>query len=340
MKVLFSVSAENLKLSNQELEALFEIYDLDSKKQSKHKITIINSKKATKAKIKKLSNRSSMLKFSGKLISETSPKNLEKEFQKINWAFIKCPFCLRIKTENPKLKEKIPALERTLSSIIWKSLKKPSVDLENPITQITIIINKKAYITEKIWEFKTGRFKDRDPKQKPAFHPTSLKPKLSRLLVNLSRSKKSLLDPFCGAGSILIEASLLNIKTKGYDIDNRMIQKAFINLIHYKCKNFLLKKLDATKLHKELKSESVEAIATDPPYGQSAYVGAKDISTLYKEFLTSASKVLKKGSYIALIHPHKLKKNKFLTKSLKEISSHSLYVHGGLTRKILVLKKK
>ena len=96
-----------------------------------------------------------------------------------------------------------------------------------------------------------------------------------------------------------------------------------------------LKQANALDLDKHYKS--IDAIATDPPYGRSSHVGAKNVKELYTGFLKSAHKVLKKGKYVALLYPHYIKFT--IPKKWKTIDRASIYVHGGLTRKILVLKK-
>ena len=49
----------------------------------------------------------------------------------------------------------------------------------------------------------------RRPRARPFFHPAAIFPKLSRALVNLSRvgAGEVFLDPFCGTGSLLLEAT-------------------------------------------------------------------------------------------------------------------------------------
>ena len=201
---------------------------------------------------------------------------------------------------------------------------------------------KKTYLRRKIWEVSKGRFLEREPQKKPAFHPTSLKPKLARALVNISRAKPKeiLLDPFCGAGSILIEAGLLGIKIIGSDFDSEMITRAKKNLKFYKIKNHKLMRSDATQLEKTFKPNSIDAIATDLPYGRSSRASLKNLAQLYNKFLISANKVLKKRKFAAIMYPHYINLPKLTNKNLwKTISKAELYVHGGLTRKILVLRK-
>lgn len=59
-----------------------------------------------------------------------------------------------------------------------------------------------------------------------------LPPKLARMMVNIAQPKKALLDPFCGSGTVLMEAILLHPEAEivGSDIDKRQTDGATINL--------------------------------------------------------------------------------------------------------------
>lgn len=200
---------------------------------------------------------------------------------------------------------------------------------------------KNAYLDgAEIWRVQQGRFIDREPTKKPAFHPTSLKPKLARLLVNLAQPKKTIVDPFCGTGSILLEAGILGYKAVGIDIEWRSSQRAKENMRHYGSKYHLSEEKDwqiiigdATKIDKIFKS--IDAIATDPPYGRSSTLAGRKIKELYEEFLKAASKVVK--GRIVIVKPKDLKMK--LPKTLKKIASFDWYVHRSLTREILVLER-
>ena len=177
-----------------------------------------------------------------------------------------------------------------------------------------------------------------------------LKPKLARLLVNLTGAKKQLLDPFCGTGSILIEAGVIGITPFGSDIDRKMVWYSQVNTKQFDVKAEL-KQLDATQLETEFKN--IEAIACDPPYGKSSTLAGKKLQELYPKFLSSANKILRKGSRLVMIRPHYLKlriptnrrfavpriKDSSVSKDWKKLGEFDWYVHGGLTRKILVLEK-
>lgn len=340
MKYIVALSGENVSLAISELEALFSPNKLSVVKQTKAQI-IINSE-IKENELIKLANRSAMLKSVSTHIADMNNLFLNA-FDKINWSWVKSPFCVRVQDLT---KSKGPEIESHLASLIWQKLKNPSVNLEKPKTTVYFTIDEhKITLAKLLWKKQKARFKLRNPAKRPATHPTALKPKLARLLTNLSRANKGiLLDPFCGTGAILTEASILGCKVIGTDIDSRMIDRAKINFNFYKqiykYKSHRIFKLDVASLSKQFKSNSIDAIATDPPYGRSSYVGANNIKELYKTFLTQSHKVLKKGKCLAMLYPHYIPVKKILAKNKwKILCDNGIYVHGGLTRKVLVLKK-
>lgn len=344
MKYLFHFSGENLDLALAELHALLEVYSLKFKVLKDKETILIVESRATEEHIEKLSKRSALLKSSSVLIY-TAKSLLLKEFEKVKWSeWVKPPFCVRVEDLSGPTE---PGLEGRLASPIWWAIKNPSVDLNNPKTTVYIILNKKAtYITKLIWKKQSGRFKGREPSEKPAFHPTALKPKLARLLVNLARAKESftMLDPFCGTASIPIEAAVLGCRVIGSDIDKIMVKGAKTNLEFYKklykYKDYKVLQANALELEKNFAKNSIDAIATDPPYGRSSFVGAKSLKDLYKDFLVSSQKILKQKSFMTLVYPNSIKVEPMISrKNWKIIDRGEWFVHGGLTRKILILRK-
>jgi tRNA G10 N-methylase Trm11 len=104
-------------------------------------------------------------------------------------------------------------------------------------------------------------------------NPTmTLSPRAARVLVNLSATEetKTLLDPFCGLGTILQEALVCGYNVVGVDKSRGFVEKARSNLAWLKEEYGLSPKLevnllhgDATKLeHQRL--PPFEAIATEP----------------------------------------------------------------------------
>ncbi|MEM2873833.1 MAG: DNA methyltransferase [Candidatus Nanoarchaeia archaeon] len=344
MHYLFQLSGESLDLAQQELEALFYPRKFIIKKRFNNFLLV--KANVSEDFVKKISERSAFLHLASLVIKELKSLMLV-ELDKVNWSFVKAPFCVRV-IDLTNLAA--PRLEARLAGPIYHHLihergKTPSalVSLENPKTTVLFVITDgKVYVAKLLWRASKGRFVQREPIKKPAFHPTSLKPKLARLLVNLSRAKKNqtLLDPFCGTGSVLIEAAILGCKPIGTDIDAEMVKGSKTNLKFYKLRA-KVQEGNALELEKLFKPNSIDAIATDPPYGKSTKVGARSINALYRGFFATANKVLKPKHFLSLIYPHYIKAKKFVNNRIwKTIFESSLYVHGGLTRKFLVLQKR
>jgi len=166
-----------------------------------------------------------------------------------------------------------------------------------------------------------------------------LKPKWARLLINLARVKRggTLLDPFCGTGSILIEAYYLDLVPTGMDLDWKAIKKSKLNLFHYQIPA-KINVGDATKLEEFYKPNSIDGIATDLPYGRSSTVAGREISKLYYDFLKSALKVLKPGAYLVMMRASEVHNRTPV--GYERIGKGDIYAHRGLTRRAIILRKK
>jgi len=208
------------------------------------------------------------------------------------------------------------------------------IDLEKPEFSIPLSRIGRLYLAAIEIPLKRN-FDQRKPQFRPYFHPTSMHPKIARVLVNLARVKKgnSILDPFCGTGGILIEAGLMGIKARGSDIDEEMVAGCSRNLQHYDIEGEI-KLIDAMKIDKEF--SDVDAIVTDMPYGRSSFTTEKDLRKFYNEFISVAGNLLQKGRYLVIVMPDKFTPE---PENFSVVDEFSLYVHKSLTRKILVMKR-
>jgi tRNA (guanine10-N2)-dimethyltransferase len=344
-KYIFELSGENFELAIQELIALFETKKAKLKVLKQFNNFVLVESALSENIVSKLMERSSLVWKAAVLIRELKSLFLG-ELEKVKWSFVKLPFCVRVDDLAGYARFK---MEAKLAGPIYDyhahhdGKTEVLVNLEKPKTTVLFILtNKVNYVTKLLWKSEKGRFLQREPIKKPVFHPTSLKPRLARLLINLSRVQKgkTLLDPFCGTGSVLIEAAILGTNPVGMDIDAKMVSGSKTNLKFYRQKAKLIQG-NALELQKSFKLDSIDAIATDPPYGRSTFVGAKSLKALYKGFFSSAYIVLKPKRYLSLLYPHYINAKKMFNKRhWKMIFETEMYVHGGLTRKFLVLQKK
>lgn len=186
-------------------------------------------------------------------------------------------------------------------------------------------------------------FQKRDigrPAQRTIF---SIPPRISNILVNLAWAKRgdTLLDPFCGIGTILQEAVLNGVSIRGIDSDAECIKSSIENLEwlskEYKIEIPNLEKIitqgDARKLSEILGEETIDAIATEPflgdpirnrPSEDEARKMLEEISILYNSVLSEMFKVLKHGKRIAMVSPRiRFTKTKDVGLDFKQIAERA-----------------
>ena len=134
-------------------------------------------------------------------------------------------------------------------------------DLHAPQTRLMIVVQ-----TSRLWFgeilAEPGRaYRQHD--EKPYRTSSSLPSRLARALVNLvSPPAQTLLDPFCGTGSILLEAQCVGLQAYGVDLNPKMAGMSRRNLAHfgYPAQVARQNALEFT--------QPVDAIVTDLPYGR------------------------------------------------------------------------
>ena len=185
-------------------------------------------------------------------------------------------------------------------------------------------------------------FHERSPGKRPFFKPGPLDPFLSRALVNLARLRvgSTFWDPFCGTGGMALEACLVGSgKIICGDIDPTMARGAQRNLRHYGCSTITLCQI-ADAAMPPVAPGSVSAVATDPPYGRSTTLGGRGRKELYKSFLERAAEALVRGSYIVFAAPADERVWVLAEDSgFRMVERHYMYVHGSLTREIVVARR-
>jgi len=239
-------------------------------------------------------------------------------------------FSLRIHSEDNKRPS-----ESEYAGYIWRNIEKkgirPYVNLSNPKTPLEIILHKdKTYCAILEWE-NSEDFESRKAHLSPAPHPTGMNPKMARALVNIL-NENEITDLFCGSGGILIEAGLMGIKSRGYDIDESMIRRARVNLEYNGVKKnlYILKRSDATRIKK------AKNIVTDLPYGKSSHA-SEELTELYSKFVRNI--IGKAVIVFPSFSEYKRILRENLRKNLRVYTIIDQYIHKTLTRKIVVIGK-
>ncbi|MFP4524452.1 MAG: DNA methyltransferase [Candidatus Woesearchaeota archaeon] len=156
-------------------------------------------------------------------------------------------------------------------------LGQPRVSLDDPDETFWLVTSEKdILVCKQAWENEED-FEARKNQRRPAPHPTSLPPKLARAMVNLAGPVNHVLDPFCGSGGLLLEASLIGLDATGIDVDDAMLARAKKNLEAYGA--------EARLVHGDaLEHEGgTGCVVTDLPYGRNSK--AEELRPLYEGFL-------------------------------------------------------
>ncbi len=159
-------------------------------------------------------------------------------------------------------------------------------------------------------------FRQRGMRRPFAGSGMALSPRLARTLVNLSGLSKgeTLLDPFCGSGTIISEGALLSLNCIGLDASHTRVAQARRNLAW-------LEKQSAKALSHRIETgdarnlegiSRVDGIVTEPillpkfnstPSPQRAKKLVQNASRIYSESLYSMAKVVRKAGRIVIVVP-------------------------------------
>ncbi|MCD6512602.1 MAG: methyltransferase domain-containing protein [Thermoplasmata archaeon] len=213
------------------------------------------------------------------------------------------------------------SLKEAIGEILSKS---NEVNLSCPDNIFKIFTHGNFYhLTREIIKINRRAYENR--KSRPFGIPVSLHPRLAKTLVNLSRVKKGdiIADPFCGTGSILIEAALAGINVIGIDIKPWIVEGCIENLQYFDIENFEVYREDMREM-----DINVDAVVTDMPYGRASYI-SDDMKKLYDEAFKKFSEWT--DGYV-VVGLGDIEMIEIGEKYMKLIEIHPYRVHKSLTR--------
>ena len=230
-------------------------------------------------------------------------------------------------------------LERILGENVVRALG-AKVDLESPEVTLIGVVSDKFLFGILCEKGRRGEYESRRARCKPFFHPSSFDPRLARALVNLARTRRGdlVLDPFFGTGGILIEAGLIGGEVIGVDIDEDMAHGGLVNLRHYGVEPVGV--IVADSLLPPFRRGFAKRIITDPPYGRTASTHQRTPSEIISRLPQLMNYLLKDDGWGVMIRP--LGPDVVQTGAptgLNVLERHTIRVHSGLTREVLVVKK-
>lgn len=209
----------------------------------------------------------------------------------------------------------VTSRDKKLSSVVITQNKL----VRKGIELVFIIEDDKALIGETlaVQPFKSLSYRDYS---RPARDDKSgmLPPKLAQIMLNLAETKDRdavICDPFCGSGTVITEAMLMNYKSllasdkspKAMDDTRKNIEwiRDKYDIKDARVKFLVKSSLDLSKF---VKSESVDAIVTEPYLGpQRGQLDFERITSeleyLYSHSIEEFYKVLKPGGRVVMVWP-------------------------------------
>ncbi len=143
--------------------------------------------------------------------------------------------------------------------------------------------------------------------------------RLARMLINIGmlHPGETMLDPFCGSGTILHEALLKGYHVIGCDNDTEAITQAKKNIAwvqktYHTQTHVKLYQMNATSLSTVLRPNSVDAIITEPYLGpylkrlptlDEAMRTTRHLTNLYDKLFRELTIILKDNKHIVMIFP-------------------------------------
>jgi tRNA (guanine10-N2)-dimethyltransferase len=343
VRLFFLVSGEHENLPVSELKALLEAegfcYEISEKLDQVVRL------EADSACVEAVKRRAALTRLCGfELFScEARMSSIIKAVQATRLVEVlkeKEEFAVRVKrVRNYASKIDLMNLERKLGELILTSVPNAKVNLKKPAkTFVGILTNEKFVFGVKLTEISAKPFVERRPRRKPFFHPSAMQAKLARCMVNLAQPKAGdlVVDPFCGTGSMLIEASLLGCRVLGFDIQRRMARGTLRNLRHFNAEPEGVVVADV----RYPPFTKADCVVTDPPYGISSTTRKRTTRQLVEELLKTVYDALESGRRVCVASPKTLKIGDVgLGLGYKHSESHFVYVHRSLTREIAVFEK-
>jgi tRNA (guanine10-N2)-dimethyltransferase len=310
MTYLFSLSKDHLELAKAEITALFgESSALSSSLLILHQPTL----SLTQASRLGLTRTISNILLCATTLEELLELTLSNTFK------------ITVHAYSPNALS-----SQALAELLYARQTQPRVNLHNPSHHYVfywfadvIFATEEIYVNQDTPHSRRSHLKQYN-------HPTSIHPKLARAMINLS-GQDTFIDPFCGAGGIVIEGLLMGLSASGSDINQFLITKAKENAKQlalttpFTCK-------DALTL-----SQKTPAIVTDLPYGKNSML-SESLTSLYEKFFLLAQ-TLTPTLVIGVAASLPLT-TLLASTSWQQQHEFSLYVHKSLTRKICVLTQR
>ncbi|MEM2522127.1 MAG: TRM11 family methyltransferase [Candidatus Bathyarchaeia archaeon] len=342
-KLFFLLSGEHETLPASELKAIFEAEGFPFKVLGK--LDQVLRVEADLECVEAVRNRAAYTRLCGLelFLSDAEPNKIVKAACNVDFSHVLSgeeSFAVRVKHVKSHASDvDAMAIERKLGARILSMVDGAKVNLRSPEkTFFGVLTDNKFVFGLKLAEIPSKPFTERRPKKKPFFHPSAMPPKLARCMVNLARPKAGdlVFDPFCGTGSIIIEAALMGCRVLGMDVQLRMTMGALKNFAYFGLKPEGILVADA----RNPPVTAVDCVVADPPYGRSATTLKRSTRQIIEDALKAVHPMLGRGRLVCMAAPKTLEASRIgVDLGYRHLESHFVYIHRSLTREIAVFEK-
>jgi tRNA (guanine10-N2)-dimethyltransferase len=332
------LSGEQEDVAKAEVSVVTRLFEINKPYQWDGRIGLIRSERNP---VSFVLERAALVKEAGVVLSDVKSHDdiladLSDDMLKIN-INQNDTFSVRTISENSELSvgDRLD-IESTLGARI-KQVVGAKVNLENPQVRIVVLFSQKSVLVCKaIASPLRPMLREREPGQKPFFHPSMMNSVLARVMCNLAglMPGEVVLDPFSGGGGILCEASYIGARAVGIDLNWRLLSGSKENLTSIES-DFSVIQGDV----RALPIHCCDCIVTDPPYGRASSTRGAYAIELVESLFEQVDSILnrRKGS-ICICGSSEMN----LQDIAREIGLvieqvHQVKVHSGLTREILTL---
>ena len=308
MSSFFVVSKQYEELARDEIISISKSYDSKSTIRTEPRLVMVSSKVPWYT----IASRATFARHSG-IIAGTFD-----DVTKIDCS-IPRPETFVCRTINLSSKSIGSSLERQVGAILakrWSS----KVSLSNPQVTVYLIITD----SEKYLGYVDSQVMSVHPK-KIIKHPHEIDIKLARCMVNLSQLKEGnvICDPFCGTGTILLEAESMGIHSIGIDFDKIMCKITKKNLA---ANGFDSRVINSGYEKIQDIMGEIDGIVTDLPYGISS---RSSISP--KKLLQDFISIIPNRKKLVMVYKKGLEVD-----GMVKAKKYEIYRHKSLTRVIAV----
>ena len=337
-KYFVYLSGEHISVAKAEVNTLARLLEVDKTIRWDGRLGLIESHKNP---VPFFLERAAMIKEAGVVLSEVDAQydllgNLSDDVL-TNTIRPEETFSVRTISENGgfSVKKRL-GFEASLGERI-KKVVGAKVDLKNPQARILIVFTEgNIRVCKSVASKLRLMLRDREPGRKSFFHPSMMNSTLARVMCNLAgvMPGEIALDPFCGGGGILCEASLIGAKTIGIDLNWRLLTGSKENLVSTGN--------DYSIIQGDIRSLPIhrcDCIVTDPPYGRASSTRGAQAIKLVEALFGKADLILRRRNESICICGSSEMNIQDLAESMGLVVNQVLQirVHSALVRELLTL---